>query len=215
MTARTIGFDLDGVLARPATYFINLASIFAGRSSASNRAWEPPQPGLGGVLRAILSKGPSGENQPPEPAVTASAPRRAIEKVRYALRVPMPETAEVLDGLRPLARLVLVTNRNAVNEAYLHNWLQKHGLSAYFDAVHLNNTGEQGLHFKLRRLRELEIDEYVEDNPEIAEHLARNGVRVYFRRWALVRTPAHEGIFSYQKAEQLLAAVRSAAAGSG
>lgn len=215
--ARTIGFDLDGVLARPALYSINFASAL---DRPDNRAWEPPAPGFGTALRAIFSKTPvrdEGEVKPESPATGAEASglRKTTERIRYALRFPMPDAKDILSGLQRDADLVLVTNRNAANRPQLERWLQSKGLARYLSGVHLNESGEPGTHFKLRKLRELGIDEYVEDNPEICEHLSDNGVTVYFRRWGFVRMPRGDGIVPFRSAAELFAAVRSTGPGAG
>jgi phosphoglycolate phosphatase-like HAD superfamily hydrolase len=209
MADRMIGFDLDGVLARPATFFANFAAMSAGGGS-SRRAWEPQQPGVGDVFRGIFSKGPvkdEGEIAPESPARKAGAVRNATESLRYAMRWPMPEAREILEGLQPLASLVLLTNRNAANAERLERWLTDKDLRRYLDGVYLNDTGEPGTKFKLRRLRELGIEEYVEDNPEICDHLAQGGIRVYFRKWAGVRMPREQSVVTYGSARELIDAV--------
>lgn len=209
MPERTIGFDLDGVLARPATYFVNLAAISA-RGGAPRRAWEPKEPGLGDVFRGIFSKTPvkdEGETRPESSARKAGPLRQFTETIRYSLRLPTPDAEQILQGLRPLASLVLLTNRNSANQERLERWLASKGLRDYLDGVHLNDSGEPGTHFKLRKLRELGIEEYVEDNPEICDHLARGGIRVYFRKWAGVRNPTEPSVIPYRSAADLIEAV--------
>ena len=208
MTERTIGFDLDGVLARPATYFVNFAAM---ASRPSGKAWTPPEPGLGDVFRGIFSKTPvrdEGEVTPESSRDKGVSPvRRVTETVRYAMRYPMPDAEDTLRGLQPMARLVLVTNRNNANRDRLERWLSARGLRGYLDSIHLNDTGEPGTQFKLRKLRELGIEEYVEDNPEICDHLARGGIKVYFRKWAGVRDPSEPSVVTYRTAEELISAV--------
>ncbi|MEX2238330.1 MAG: hypothetical protein WEB00_12430 [Dehalococcoidia bacterium] len=211
MSERTIGFDLDGVLARPAAYFVNFAAIFAG--DGSSRAWEPPRPGFGAAARAVFSRGPvhdEGEIAPESPAAgpRVSGLRSLTEGARYALRFPTADAKAILSALQPLARLVLLTNRNAANQERLERWLAAKGLKDYFEGVHLNDSGEPGTQFKLRRLMELGITEYVEDNPDIADHLARNEVQVYFRAWRGVRRPRHPSVIAFRSADELLTSVR-------
>jgi phosphoglycolate phosphatase-like HAD superfamily hydrolase len=205
MSHRTIAFDLDGVLARPAAFFVNLAAI--SLSSSKNRAWEPPSPGLGDALRAIFARSPIKDEGAIRPEAGARGLGKMVETVRYAFRQPTPDAREILEAVRPRARLVLLTNRNSANRERLQKWLQAKQLADYFAEVHLNDTGERGADFKLRRLLELAIAEYVEDNPDICEHLARHGLKVYFRKWGLVRTPAHPSISSFRTAVELLEAV--------
>ncbi|HET9200190.1 MAG TPA: hypothetical protein VFO84_04345 [Dehalococcoidia bacterium] len=208
MAERIIGFDLDGVLARPATYFVNFAAM---ASRPSGKAWHPPEPGIGDVFRGIFSKTPvrdEGEVAPESSAAKGVSPVRGFtETVRYAMRWPLPDALEILKGLQPIARLVLITNRNAANRERLEGWLIEKGLREYLDGVHLNDTGEPGTHFKLRKLRELGVEEYVEDNPEICDFLAGNGIRVYFRKWAGVREPSEPSVVTYRSADELIAAV--------
>jgi phosphoglycolate phosphatase-like HAD superfamily hydrolase len=210
MAERIIGFDLDGVLARPATYFVNFAAM-SSRLSTPGKAWTPPEPGITDIFRGIFSKTPvrdEGEIEPESPADKGVSPlRRATETVRYAMRFPMPDAEEILRGLQPLARLVLVTNRNNANRDRLERWLSDKGLRSYLESVHLNDTGEPGTHFKLGKLRQLGVDEYVEDNPEICDFLARSGIRVYFRKWAGVREPFEPSVVTYRTADELIAAV--------
>jgi hypothetical protein len=124
------------------------------------------------------------------------------------VRFPMPDAAWTLQQLTDM-RLILVTNRDAANRRRLEAWLAQHGLLPYLSAVHLNDTGEPGPLFKRNRLRELHVDEYVEDNPEIAVLLARAGIQVYLRKWSFVPHPREPRVRGYDTGRELVDLIKS------
>jgi hypothetical protein len=157
----TISFDLDGILSRPVL----------GLNVAISRALDlppPPQPGPGVVDGRVRVK----------PA------RLVFDRVRYALRTPMPGAREALARIAERHRPVLVTARGWWMAPTTERWLVRHGLRPFLGAVYTNQGPLPAAAYKLVTLKKLGIDTHLDDDGSIAYYLARHGLpRVYLQDW--------------------------------
>ena len=157
MVKPPIGIDLDGVICRP-LLGLNL-SIFRG-------------PYLGDKDRRHRLK--LGEN----PLVTLAL------TLKYKGRRPMPDARSGLQAIQEHRALVLVTSRNSLGHNQVLAWLSQNNLLHLFDAIHTNDSGLPSPEFKGRKVHELGISEFVDDDGRVADYLARRGLaRIYLRDW--------------------------------
>jgi hypothetical protein len=107
-----------------------------------------------------------------------------LDRVRYALRSPMPGACDALARVSEHRRLVVVTARGWWMADATDRWLVRHGLRPFFDAVHTNHSDLPAAVYKLLTLRALGVDCHLDDDGSIAYYLARHGLpRVYLHDW--------------------------------
>jgi len=92
-------------------------------------------------------------------------------------------------GMRYLRQLVqeenveayIVSGRYGYLDAQIPKWLKKRNLQDIFTAVYANENNEQPHLYKERMIKKLQLDYFIEDNLDIAEHLSRRtAVRIYW-----------------------------------
>ncbi len=157
MVKPPIGIDLDGVICRP-PLGLNL-SIYRG-------------PYVGRKKRSLYPK--FGEN----PLVSL------VLTLKYMGRRPMYDARSGLQAIREHRDLFLVTSRNSLVHDQVVAWLSHNDLLPLFSAIHTNDSGLPSPEFKERKVRELGISEFVDDDGRVADYLARRGLaRIYLRDW--------------------------------
>lgn len=67
----------------------------------------------------------------------------------------------------------LISGRYAYLNRSLHTWLKRRKLDRIFTSIHTDLANEQPHIFKEQKLKELQLDYYIEDNLDIVEHLAQ------------------------------------------
>lgn len=160
MNKLLIGIDMDGVICRPPLGF-NLP----------------------------IAPGPYTEK--PSFPVHRQAPRGlsllALElflKLKYLARSPLPGALKGIKAISEHRTPVLVTSRNGAGAGLIDSWLKRHGFAGFFREVHSNSLRLPSPDFKWHMCSRLGIEEFVDDDGRVADHLARKGLKtVFLRDW--------------------------------
>ena len=118
-----------------------------------------------------------------EPPLASPPPRwlgAPLDHLRFDLRVPLAGSREALERLRAVRQLVVVTGRRT----YPSWWMRRHGFSALFDRVLINETHFSSPHYKLEAVGMMDASEHIDDDPRTAQLLAqRSRAQVFLREW--------------------------------
>lgn len=68
----------------------------------------------------------------------------------------------------------LVTARYGFLKGNMMHWLDKKGLTSVFKIISVNEATEQPHEYKLRKITELKLDYFIEDNFDIVSHVSKN-----------------------------------------
>ena len=105
-------------------------------------------------------------------------------KLKYYGRRPLEDAREGIESISEFRTPVLVTSRNGVGAGLIEGWLKAHGFFELFREVHSNDLGLRSPDFKWHMCSELGIEEFVDDDGRVADHLSRKGLsRVFLRDW--------------------------------
>lgn len=119
--------------------------------------------------------------------LTFFVPKNNLQRVLWTLiHESSIFPARGLDLLKQMAgdskyEFHLITARFGFLKDNLFYWLRKNQLSDLFETVNINENQEQPHEYKERKLNELDLDYFVEDNLDIVMHLQKNtDVKVYW-----------------------------------
>lgn len=70
-------------------------------------------------------------------------------------------------------KLYLISSRYKFLEQLTHDILHRYGMGNVFSSINLNTRNEQPHHFKEKKIKELKVNLYVDDDLDLLKHLAQ------------------------------------------
>ena len=155
-----IGIDMDGVICRP-PFGLNV----------------PIAPGP-------YESRPLNSKRRDTPSGIGLMAMKLLLKLKYYGRRPLEDAREGIESISEFRTPVLVTSRNGLGVGLIEGWLKAHGFLHLFREIRSNNLGLRSPDFKWHMCSELGIEEFVDDDGRVADHLSRKGLsRVFLRDW--------------------------------
>ena len=92
----------------------------------------------------------------------------------------------------------LITGRFGLLEDNLYGWLKRNRLDKLFKSIKMNKQSEQPHEFKLKVVKQLDLDIYVEDNLDVVEYLhGKTRTKIYWIYNFLDRSHPYPDKFPY------------------
>ena len=155
-----IGIDMDGVICRP-PFGLNM----------------PISPGP-------YESRPLNSKRKETPSGIGLVAMKWLLKLKYYGRRPLEDAREGIESISEFRTPVLVTSRNGLGAGLIEAWLKAHGFLHLFREIRSNCMGLRSPDFKWHMCSELGIEEFVDDDGRVADHLSRKGLsRVFLRDW--------------------------------
>lgn len=103
----------------------------------------------------------------------------------------LPKAKEVMEYLKDLHNLYIVTARSKEMESITIEWLKKHEIP---DII----LYSLGSYYKVEKAKELECDLFIEDNPQNSLEIAESGIKVLLMDTNYNKTISHSNIIRVQ-----------------